>query len=376
MSGQNGKDRRVCVLGSPGYDGLTFGAAAGIFRASAGKLDVHIQHADCSLLAHGFNILWSDALNKTHRGERVDLFAMLHADCEPEEFWLDKLVAEMDDKGLDVLGVVAPLKDIRGVTSTALARDDGSTWRVHSRLTMAEVYRLPETFTSEDVGRPLLLNTGCWVCRFDEEWARQVRFTVNDRIVYVPARKLYMPEVEPEDWYFSRLLHEMGKKIGVTRKVRLDHRGRMAFTNARAWGQNEFDKEYLTESVLPKAPPADWFPHEAAGWLTEEEGNELAELAADTVALEIGSYCGRSTICLAQRAKAVYAVDTFDGRGTAMPADTMPLFTKNITRYGVKDKVYPLVGEAAAHLPNLPPTFGVVFIDGSHDYESLSLIHI
>lgn len=368
--GENGELRKTCVLAAPGYGGMTFGAACGIFRASA-KLNVHIEHGSGSLLAQNFNIAWAGALNKAHQGERIDYFAMLHSDCEPEDLWLDTLIAEMEAKGLDILGVVAPIKDPRGVTSTALARPDGDTWRVHCRLTLAEIFRLPETFTSEDVGYPLLLNTGCWVCRFDESWAREVHFTVNDRIAFDPNKDVYFVQTEPEDWFFSRLLHEMGKKIGATRKIKLGHRGDMVFGNTRAWGENLFDREYLTESVVKSPPPPDWFPHDAAGWLTVAEGTELAEMAAGKNVLEIGSYCGRSTVCLAQKANAVYAVDTFDGRGTAMEGDTFPLFKKNLKRFGVDGRVHPLVGTSAAILPNLPPTFDAVFIDGSHDYESV-----
>jgi predicted O-methyltransferase YrrM len=371
VSQSNGEERKSCVLAAPSYGPLTFGAACGIFRATANKLIVRIEHSNSSLLAQNFNIPWAAALNKARKGERVDYFAMLHADCEPQDFWLDTLVEELEAKKLDVLGVVAPLKDARGVTSTALARPDGDTWRPHARLTLSEVYRLPETFTGDDVGYPLLLNTGCWVCRFDEAWARQVHFTVNDRIAFDPKKDVYFVQTEPEDWFFSRLLHELGLRVGCTRKVRLGHRGDMVFGNTRGWGENEFDREYLTESVVKAPPPPDWFPHDAAGWLTVAEGAELAELAAGKNVLEIGSYCGRSTVCLAQKALAVYAVDTFDGRGTAMEGNTYPLFVKNLRRYGVEARVHPLVGTSAEILPNLPPTFDAVFVDGSHDYESV-----
>ena len=60
---------------------------------------------------------------------------------------------------------------------------------------------------------------------------------------------LSFAQVEPEDWYFSRLLHELGLKVGCTRKVRLTHRGPHEFTNADVWGQ-PFDREYVGRSVL------------------------------------------------------------------------------------------------------------------------------
>lgn len=371
MSATNGDSRKVVCLGMPSYGQLTSGAARALYRPSNDPhKDVKIMDQKSSLLASNMNVLWCWALNTAHQG-RCDYFAMLHADVEPEEFWLDKLIAELDAKDLDVLGVVVPIKDQRGVTSIALARPDGHPWKVHCRLTMKEIYRLPETFTSADLGHDLLINTGCWVCRFNEEWAKKVRFEVNDRICFDQAKKMYFSQVEPEDWSISRMFHELGLKVGATRKVELGHVGPMSFGNTEPWGANEFDREYLKKSVLDDRPPCDWFPHDCAGWLTENEGRELARLAEGKVVLEIGSYAGRSTICLAQKAKNVAAVDTFDGRGTAMEGRTLDLFKRNMRRHGVDKRVNPLQGASAEMLPNLPPIFDLIFIDGSHDRESV-----
>lgn len=367
-TGTDEPTKTVC-LGMPGYGQVTSGAARGFYRASAGGRVVNRHVREGSLLAHNFNLLWCWALNE-HRAGRCDYFAMQHADVEPQDGWLDVLIDELDARRLDVLGVAVPIKDTRGVTSTALARDDGDTWRVHGRLTMSELHRLPETFTAADVGRPLLLNTGLWVCRFGD-WCRKVKFTINDRIT-VRADGSFAPEVEPEDWYFSRLLNELGLAVGCTRKVRLSHRGEMAFVNDRPWGQNPFDREYLPRSVLDADLGDDWFPAGVPGWLTEGEGRELARLAAGKAVLEVGSYCGRSAICLARTAKSVTCVDTFDGRGTEFPGDTYPTFARNLDRHGVADKVSALRGESADVLPALPPVFDLAFVDAGHDYESVS----
>jgi hypothetical protein len=363
---------RTCFLAAPTYDGsLTVGAALGMFRASAGGLDVALFPWGSSLLAMTFNVCWAGALNRAHRGLPTDLFAMQHADIEPEEFWLDKLVAEMDATGLDVLGVVTPIKSSHGMTSTAMAKPDGDTWRVHARLTMREVHNhLPPTFTSADLGYPLLINTGLWVCRFEESWARQVSFRINDRICFDPKKDLYFVQNEPEDWYVSRLFHEMGLKVGCTRKVKLGHRGHVTFRNDHAWGDSDYDREYLGASVFAGHPAA--FPADAAGWLTEDEGGELGRLAADKAVLEVGSYCGRSTICLARSARFVSAVDPFDGRGTGAPGDTLGTFRRNVERYGLAEKVKVYRGTSAEMLPLLPPVYDLAFIDGAHDRDSVA----
>jgi precorrin-6B methylase 2 len=361
-------DRRKSVfLGMPTYGSLTERAARGFFMASRGGLNVHRNMHGSSLLALNFNHVWCWALNAD---PQPDYFAMQHSDVEPEDGWLDALVAEMEAKGLDVLGVAAPIKDQEGKTSIALGHESGDNFRVLTRLTMREVYRLPETFTSDDVGAPLLINTGLWACRWGE-WCKGIYFTVNDEIAFDESAGRYVPRVESEDWFVSRLFHEAGVRVGCTRKVELGHRGQAVFGNHQPWGTLEFDKYHVERSVLDGREPRDWFPHDVAGWLTEEEGRELARLAEGKAVLEVGSYCGRSTICLAQQAKFVTAVDTFDGRGTAGAGDTLPLFQRNIRRHGAGEKVTVSRGESAAVLPNLPPVYDLVFIDGSHDRDSV-----
>ena len=320
---------------------------------------VDVVSLSSSLLAANFNGCWCYALNKQRSGEGVDYFAMLHSDIGPDDFWLDTLIDELESKDLDILGTAVPIKDQRGMTSLAIDGDD--TWRPRCRLTVKEVARLPETFTSEDIGGRLLLNTGCWVCKFDPAWARQVRFTVNDRIV-VNSDGRYMAEVEPEDWYFSRLCHELGLKVGATSKVPLMHRGEIDYSSRVVWG-HDFDDEYgLRESMVGRG-----FPRDIPGWLTEAEGNELSRISAGKDVLEIGSYCGKSSICIAQTAKSLVCVDYWDGRATAVPVNTLDNFTKNIHDYEVDHKI------TTAHPDDRFPakSFDIAFIDGDHSREAV-----
>lgn len=233
----------------PGYGKQTADAGLGLWRACRDMSKVAVEYRCGSLLAANFNMLWTSALNIVHRGGQLDYFAMLHDDIGPAPGWLDVLIEELEANNLDVLGVAVPIKDHKGLTSLAI--DGNDTWKPKCRLTLHEMMELPETFTSEEVGGNLLLNTGCWVCRFNPEWVRKVHFTINDRIVFNRATNQYESQVEPEDWYFSRLCHELGLRIGATRKVRLMHRGETDFNNFSDWGTQQFDKEYVGESVLP-----------------------------------------------------------------------------------------------------------------------------
>ena len=118
-------ERKRAFLGMPGYGNVTAGAARAFYRASAGRLAVRGVYEEGSLLASNMNKLWCRALNDCRKGQAPDYFAMQHSDVQAEDFWLDTLADELEAKGLDVLGVVVPIKDRLGLTSTALARDDG-----------------------------------------------------------------------------------------------------------------------------------------------------------------------------------------------------------------------------------------------------------
>ncbi len=273
------QDRRI-FLGQPGYGKCTAAAARALWQACAPGVHVDRQYAAGSLLACNFNKLWCHALNIVHAGERLDYFAMLHDDIGCEDFWLDTLIDELERNNLDVLGAVVPIKDFRGITSIAL-HHEGDNWNPECRLSMRDVYRLPETFTSDDLGgAPLLLNTGCWVAKWNQEWCRQVRFEINDRIVFDRVNNCYRPEVESEDWFFSRLLNDLGLRIGATRKIALKHEGDVEFSNTHAWGTHDFDNE---SQRYPREKSPVSFDDSADSW-ADFEGEAIPQ---DTLPLEV-----------------------------------------------------------------------------------------
>jgi SAM-dependent methyltransferase len=364
------KDRRI-FLGMPGYGKQTAAAGRAFWRCCRDMATVTNEYATSSLLAANFNKLWCSGLNIAHQGGRLDYWAMLHDDIGCQDFWLDELIDELEARGLDALGVVVPIKDDRGMTSIAL-HHRGDNWNPECRLTMHEVYDLPETFTSEDVGGfPLLLNTGCWVVKWNQGWAGKVRFTINDEIVFDKTTNAYYPQTESEDWYFSRLMNELGLTIGATRKISVKHEGDAEFPNTFAWGKKAYDNDSPAHPRL-HSPIPDCFPREIPGWLTKDEGKALAEFADGQDVLEIGSYCGLSTVCMARTANRVTACDYFDGRGTPEPMNTREIFDRSIERYGLGHKVRVWHPDQLdeGELPR--PEFDRVFIDAAHDYESVA----
>jgi len=228
---------------------LVYGAAQGLFRATW-KHQVGIRTADSSLLGRAFNNIWCDALNRAQAGEITHL-AFLHSDIAPCDGWIDLLIEEMEKAKASFCSAVSPIKDPRGLTSTGLG-EPGVCWSPLRRFSMAEVLEFPETFSAESIGHPekvLLLNSGCWVAdlrnpaffTLGEDDEARLFFTINDRVVCHEGK--WVNQVESEDWFFSRRLHELGIPSVATRAVSLRHLGMVAFPNDAVWGSQKEDEE-------------------------------------------------------------------------------------------------------------------------------------
>ena len=194
-----------------------------------------------------FNILWTDAHNMVESGE-ITHFAMLHGDIQPDssQMWLDVLLDELDARQATLVSAVAPIKDHRGVTSSGIA-DLADPWKPFRRFTMREVFRFPETFNNADVGypdRPLLHNTGLWVCDLrkpcfraaGEDGGLDLYFRFPTRATRGPSGK-WVHQRQSEDWLFSRDLWNRGvRDTWITRKVRLIHKGEAGWGTYQPWG--------------------------------------------------------------------------------------------------------------------------------------------
>ena len=114
------------------------------------------------------------------------------------------------------------------------------------RLTMKEVFDLPETFGAEDVGCPILLNTGLFVYDITKPWAESIWFESLERIGKAPDGQM-IAQCLSEDWLFSARLQQVyGAKLYATRKVKLYH-DREEFTNAHPWGEWQTDEDMRRE---------------------------------------------------------------------------------------------------------------------------------
>lgn len=200
-----------------------------------------------SLLTYSFNRLWCAALNLIE-AEDAQYFAMIHSDVVAAPGWAETLIEEMNRVDADMLSVAIPLKSPEGLTSTALS-DPRTIWNSR-RITMHELFKLPETFTIDDVpwreeNSTLLLNTGLWVCRLDRPWVKQgVVFRQYDDIRFNTIRQEFEASTASEDWNWSRDLVERGAKLACTRKVVVEHEESI-YHNREPWGTSAVDLEWV-----------------------------------------------------------------------------------------------------------------------------------
>ncbi|MFE2553358.1 class I SAM-dependent methyltransferase [Streptomyces sp. NPDC059355] len=132
----------------------------------------------------------------------------------------------------------------------------------------------------------------------------------------------------------------------------------------------------------------------AKGFMPVREGLALYEAAAAAAALglpllEVGTYCGRSTILLADAAReagvAAITVDHHRGSEEQQPGweyhdpsvvdpevglmDTLPAFRRTLHKAGLEEHVIAIVGRSPQVAAAWGGKLGFVFIDGGHTDE-------
>jgi predicted O-methyltransferase YrrM len=115
------------------------------------------------------------------------------------------------------------------------------------------------------------------------------------------------------------------------------------------------------------------------GWLLAPEAKWLFEtvrsLPNRANIVEIGSYKGRSTCCLAlacrKSEKRVFAIDSFDGGPNLPKVNSLPEFTKNMQRFGLSAYVEPIVGLSTDVAKSWDKPISLLFVDGSHIYQDV-----
>ena len=138
----------------------------------------------------------------------------------------------------------------------------------------------------------------------------------------------------------------------------------------------------------------------ARGFMPEDEGDALyvaAVHAAQSVPnapfVEVGSYCGRSTVWLGGAARAsnttLFAIDHHFGSEENQPGwewhdtslvdqrtgrmDTLPFFRSTILDAGLADSVVTMVGDSPTIARHWTTPLAFLFIDGGHGVEQATL---
>jgi predicted O-methyltransferase YrrM len=109
------------------------------------------------------------------------------------------------------------------------------------------------------------------------------------------------------------------------------------------------------------------------GWLSDEEGEALYELARECtgkgVIVEIGSWKGKSTICLGLGSRAGSGVPIFavDPHADYRHGE----FKQNIDRAGIADLVTPVKGFSQQVVDDFDQPIELLFVDGSHEEDDV-----
>ncbi len=122
------------------------------------------------------------------------------------------------------------------------------------------------------------------------------------------------------------------------------------------------------------------------GWLTDAEGRSLyntaKEIKTGNVIVEVGSWKGRSTICLGNGSKdgnkvKIFAIDPHIGSSEHHKMfgkiDTFEEFKQNISKAGVSEFTEPIRDTSENAAKNFNQQIEFVFIDGAHEYSFVKL---
>lgn len=133
---------------------------------------------------------------------------------------------------------------------------------------------------------------------------------------------------------------------------------------------------------------------EIKGFLAEDEGLKLYDMGIEACkigpCLEIGSFCGKSTVYLGSACKrsnsTLFTIDHHCGSEEQQPGqlyfdpeifdsskgviNSLPLLRETLYKAGLEDNVVPMVTQSGVAARNWATPLGLVFIDGGHSYQT------
>ncbi len=130
------------------------------------------------------------------------------------------------------------------------------------------------------------------------------------------------------------------------------------------------------------------------GFLDDDEAVHLYRMSAEASrlgpGLEVGSYCGKSALCLGRGCRendsTLFSIDHHRGSEEQQPGEeyfdpelfdhrlgrinTAPFFMNTLEAAGLLETVVPLVCDSAVAARSWATPLGLVFIDGGHAFET------
>jgi hypothetical protein len=248
------------AISIPTYNGQVNIDLVDIFRRAHKRDDIKsaiIPLPSSSIPDRNFNMHWCEALGARDRGDATHWLKYDPDISVNVEFFIDEMVSVMESRRADIVSAITPIKDptFNGLTSLAIDNETGAGWGIERRLTMDEVFDLPETFGNEICpGRRLLVNNSLLLVDLRGDWCDnpEVKWHTENsigRIIDTEGKIKRKVMCVPQDWYFSRVAQDAGASIVATRRISLEHYSTtpLGFTSSRPWGTWKYDQEYATE---------------------------------------------------------------------------------------------------------------------------------
>ncbi len=157
---------------------------------------------------------------------------------------------------------------------------------------------------------------------------------------------------------------------------------------------NDMKRESSVPNGRPDENPNENLIDRTKGFLDKEEGMRLYQIGLEAAklgpCLEIGSYCGKSTLYLGAACQknnsTLFAVDHHSGSEEQQPGegyfdpetydirqgrmDTFPLFRKALIDGGLENTVVPILARSEVAARQWATPLSLVFIDGGHTFAA------
>ena len=282
-------------------------------------------------------------------GSKYLLF--LDDDTAPPNFTISRLMSILDTQpDVGCAGGIYSTKTVPSHPVVGRKEKEGPSWN----------WKVGDVFDCE------VLGTGCLMIRVDVFKSLEQPWFAEESIVNPdgPGEETMLIKTT-DDIFFLRKVKAAGYRIVADGGVLPIH-----------WDVATGTPYMLEPNSFPFRNESIEKAQRISGWMSAAELDWLGKQASKySNIVELGSYMGRSTRVLGDNTKGkVLAIDTFNGPVEAPhpldPETIYQCFVENLKDLIISGKVIPWKQDHATVVIE-PLTYDMIFIDGSHDYESV-----